>query len=613
MSLPIISRDLAAADSGSPQSSPAAVAIPAVNFLRLVFNGDIILLVLFACFVVVSLPRAFARLSSAWSQGHILRSLADNQRNRKVPVSTSSNTEPGQNIEMKSDNSHTAYSYTDLAQRENGNAAFPYHVPTWSTLLYPIASPLKRRTMPGFSLGQTLILVIYSTILIYLSLYQSSAITDPERTGVVAMSQIPFVFAFAMKNNLLGAFVGLGYEKINYLHRFAGRAIVILVNIHSTGFVYKWTLNGEFAAQASQPTILWAFVALASVNIMAFTSATSMRQASYRLFICTHVIGFTLFLTAVCFHKPVVIPYVFAAVILYGVDHLVRLVKMRICTVRIRPLPELSTTRIEVPKLNAGWRAGQHVRLRVLSSRMGWWGWTENHPFTIASVSETEEGLVLMCKKTGKWTGKLYDMALASGYGEGGSNAGGNVRAMIEGPYGGPGHSVYESYSAAVFVCGGSGISFGLSAVQDLVRKDLEGRSRVKVIELIWTVQDPASLVILIPLFTSLIQQSASIRISVFYTRATPGVVRITKDYLLPGLSLTPGRPRVGKVIDSVISRAVSLGSGAKDSEPLSGVFVGACGPVGLADEVVKVVGQVDGRRRKAVGGVEVHEEVFGW
>jgi hypothetical protein len=44
----------------------------------------------------------------------------------------------------------------------------------------------------------------------------------------------------------------------------------------------------------------WAFVALVSVNIMALTSATSMRQTSYRLFICTHVIGFVLFLTAVC-------------------------------------------------------------------------------------------------------------------------------------------------------------------------------------------------------------------------------------------------------------------------------------------------------------------------
>src|ERR1700676_5516658 len=111
-----------------------------------------------------------------------------------------------------------------------------------------------------------------------------------------------------------------------------------------------------------------------------------------------------------------------------------------------------------------------------------------------------------------------------------------------------------------------------------------------------------ASLVPLIPLFSSIIQQRAftSINISVFYTRATPGVVRISKDYLLPGLSLTPGRPRIGKLLDSVISRAVSLGSGAKDSETLSGVIVGACGPVGLGDEVSRAVGQVDSGRRRA-------------
>jgi hypothetical protein len=50
---------------------------------------------------------------------------------------------------------------------------------------------------------------------------------------------------------------------------------------------------------------------------------------------------------------------------------------------------------------------------------------------------------------------------------------------------------VYASYSAAVFICGGSGISFGLSAVQELVQRHLEGTSRVEVIELIWIVQDP--------------------------------------------------------------------------------------------------------------------------
>jgi len=49
---------------------------------------------------------------------------------------------------------------------------------------------------------------------------------------------------------------------------------------------------------------------------------------------------------------------------------------------------------------------------------------------------------------------------------------------------------MFASYSAAVFVVGGSGITFALSTVQELVQRDLEGSSRVKVIELIWCIQD---------------------------------------------------------------------------------------------------------------------------
>ena len=64
------------------------------------------------------------------------------------------------------------------------------------------------------------------------------------------------------------------------------------------------------------------------------------------------------------------------------------------------------------------------------------------------------------------------------------------MNAILRTCIGGPGHSVFASYSAAVFVVGGSGISFGLSTVQELVQRDLEGASRVKVIELIWCVQD---------------------------------------------------------------------------------------------------------------------------
>lgn len=116
----------------------------------------------------------------------------------------------------------------------------------------------------------------------------------------------------------------------------------------------------------------------------------------------------------------------------------------------------------------------------------------------------------------------------------------------------------------------------------------------------------------LAPQFTSIIQQSASIpiNISVFYTRAkSTGTLRITKDYLVPGLSLTPGRPKIDKVLDSVISRAMGLGLGAKGEEALCGVVVGVCGPVGLSDDASRIIARVDRVKRKSVGGIELHEE----
>ena len=126
--------------------------------------------------------------------------------------------------------------------------------------------------------------------------------------------------------------------------------------------------------------------------------------------------------------------YVVASAIIFGLDHLMRLAKSRVATAHIRPLPELELTRVEIPSINAGWRAGQHVRLRVLSSGLGWIGWAENHPFTIASVSKSQEGMVLMCKKAGGWTRRLYEIAKRGGYTEGG--IGREIKVVVEGPYG---------------------------------------------------------------------------------------------------------------------------------------------------------------------------------
>ena len=189
---------------------------------------------------------------------------------------------------------------------------------------------------------------------------------------------------------------------------------------------------------------------------------------------------------------------------IYVFDRLARLLKTRYTTARITALSELGMTRVEVLGANAGWRAGQHVRVRVLEGELGGpsrLGMLECHPFTICSVSESPSGenLTLMCKKTGAWTNKLFELARGMEYGSFSSDGSRaekgseprDVRLLIEGPYGGPNHTIYSSFSGALVVAGGSGITYALGVVQDLLQKDRDGRSRLKCIELVWSVQDP--------------------------------------------------------------------------------------------------------------------------
>ncbi|EIW75936.1 hypothetical protein CONPUDRAFT_85161 [Coniophora puteana RWD-64-598 SS2] len=667
----------------------ATLINPTVNPFDLVFHVDLFLCALVALFALATLPRAISRFSriAEWKNGHILwNSDIEVRTRRREPQHVSEKTAgEGGGRGGTTEESHTLNSHTHLVRHPHAKEegwTLPPHVQAWSSRVPPLARVLRYRLDSGFSLGQALVLGVYFLAVVYMSFYKSNPFGDALRTGFVAMSQIPLVYVLGAKNNVVGWVTAVGYEKLNYIHRFAGFMIVLASNVHALGYFYQWTLNGTLHKWIKEPSNIWAIVALVSLDICYFFSTPFWRRKAYNIFFNTHVLGFVLFLPAAYGHQASMLPYILAAAGALALDHLFRLLKTRLCHARIRALPTLcgGATRIELPALNAGWRAGQHVRVRVFSSALGWFGWCEVHPFTIACAAKTPEGLVLVCKKEGGWTGRLYEMAVVAGYGgEEGHERG--VRIAVEGPYGGPGHAIFASYSAAIFFVGGSGITFALAAVQDLIQRDCEGASRLKLIEIIWSIQDASSLTPLIPQLTALVQQSiyTPLHIAVHYTRAasslpaepdhpepinTPARSRkgskvglalglgtrtrsrsrtrtgsrpsptgtapppITrdgsgsksssssspkKDFLPPGLSLSAGRPRLGRTLDAAIQRTTAYASGVKGALDITGVVVGVCGPVGMADEAARVIGAVDPSRRWAVGGVEMHEETFGW
>ncbi|KAG6911018.1 hypothetical protein DXG01_005433 [Tephrocybe rancida] len=607
--------------------TPVTPPLSSTQAQDFVFHVTLFLITAIGLCVILRLPRAFARFwrPSDWLTGHVfwhtsyrhsrartLRMRTKNLPDDYPPEASS----PRETKENATDDSHTLYSHAKKNENEGHQAQtefkFPPHIATCPAFLRKLVILHRIRLSPGFSVSQAAVMTFYFAVLSYAGFYKSSPFSDPVRTGWLAATQLPLVVALATKNNILGSLIGFTYEKLNYLHRFIGRLLVIAVNIHTLGYFYKWSISGTFQQSIRKPQRIWALIALVALDCMFFFTLSFWRNRFHNIMFLTHIIGISILIPSIWKHQPSTMPWMAACIGIYGLDHVCRMIKTRFSTAVIRPLPEMNTTRVEVPYINGGWRAGQHVRLRVLSFGVGWFGWTEVHPFTIASVADGEEGLVLMIKKSGNWTGKLYEMAKSSGYTEAGQ--GRHVKVMIEGPYGGPGHAIFASYSAAVFIVGGSGITFALSAIQDLIRQDLAGRSRVKTITLIWSVQDPAALHPLLPRLVSMIQESVytPIHIAVHYTRAPPGGEKPRPPIAHQCLTLSAGRPKIVKSLETALSRAVTLGEDARDEGRVSGMLVGVCGPAGLGDDVSRAVAAIDPGRRDQVGGIEMHEEVFG-
>ncbi|KAI0699734.1 iron reductase [Cerioporus squamosus] len=494
------------------------------------------------------------------------------------------------------------------SETENEKPEFtraPPHVRAWQAVFPRTTHVLRLPILGRIHLGGVIICVLYFSLLLFAALYRTSIWTNPVRAAYVAISQIPVVYLLATKNNVLGVMLGTAYDKINYLHRFAGRLLVLAANVHAIGFIYKLTLQGKWTHVIAETDIAWGLVSLILLDILFLFSLDMFRRRLYNLFISTHFFASIFFLVTVCLHMNAAVPYVIAGAVFYGVDRILRVLKSRLCFATLTCLPELHMTQVYIPKLNSGWRAGQHVRLRVLSSGLGLYGWAEAHPYTIASASEgtIQEGVVLLCKNTGRWTRRLYRIAVEN---RRGALGGSDVKVLVEGPYGGPGYTIPSSFFGAVFFAGGSGISYGLSGVQELLEQAKSGLGNVCYVDLVWSVHHPDCVRPIFPLLSTLLAESKSagvaLSISVFYTRAVT-VHHSFDDLKLPtGLSLAPGRPDVYSVL---------IGS-TQHGTARRGVFVGVCGPSSLGDSVREAIGAVNEEGLSdLVGGFHLHEEIF--
>jgi len=217
-----------------------------------VFHIDVVLLCLFALYAVFTIPRALVYLfqPSEFLNGFFLRAGSLNvprQSDTLGRSGTTRSTKPMRSISTRT-NQIVRTPTEKIGDGAGGGGSWktplgpasppalivprltgaglsrrhiatphraPTRVPRWATIVHPsLAYVLNLRVAPGFSFGKLVVILAYTIVVLYASLYRSNPFTDPLRAGYVVMSQIPIVVALAGRTNCLSWISGVSHQKV---------------------------------------------------------------------------------------------------------------------------------------------------------------------------------------------------------------------------------------------------------------------------------------------------------------------------------------------------------------------------------------------------------------
>lgn len=101
------------------------------------------------------------------------------------------------------------------------------------------ASCHPTRNLLPFSLGTLFLTLLIPAIFLATLLPESQLRTNPNRFGFLALATIPPTFILSSKNGAVQWLLGKGWTSVNFLHRWLGRMMVLLVLLH----FYFWTVQ----------------------------------------------------------------------------------------------------------------------------------------------------------------------------------------------------------------------------------------------------------------------------------------------------------------------------------------------------------------------------------
>ena len=289
---------------------------------------------------------------------------------------------------------------------------------------FSISIPLKNRILRLPTAGRTTLVLANMVVLVVLCLYGldlNNPFTREDvgyRCGVVTIAQLPLIFLLSGKNNIIGFLSGVSHERLNWLHRWCARCMLLTATLHMGYFFSAWAPYDYIGVQIKNNVVVWKGLAAWCMLVwIVISSMTPIRGWCYELFVVQHLISFALLLAFIFIHTPVEFHvYIWIPVGLFFFDRVFRTLRLLYanvsvlqpsrkkrghtngfwaCKAEFIPLPQ-NTTRIVIQDPPISWSPGQHVFLSCHSIVP-----LQSHPFTVASIPEDGRMEFLVKAETG--------------------------------------------------------------------------------------------------------------------------------------------------------------------------------------------------------------------
>lgn len=339
------------------------------------------------------------------------------------------------------------------------------------------------------SMGRLLVLLVYWAVIIYMAT-AGAIVKDAffwERIGFrnawVTVTQVPFLYLLASKSSILGMIAGSSYERLNWLHRWVARTMLVTATVHGWYFWGEWQLADIVQEELQMmPMIRYGLAAWGILLWANVSGLAPLRHLSYEFFIAQHMLTWISFLYVVYVHVPSYAQYnVWFAIAALCFDRFYRTVLLIWQNVKLKPNRSDceggqrighqaqiravgdDITVVTIKDVHFSWRAGQHLYLWM--PRIGL---SDHHPYTIACAHTVAETCIcnsiqLVVRKHKGFSQRLYDHAKKIQT----PGKKGALTAFVTGPYGLP--PVWDVYDTLVLISASTGASFTLPILESVL------------------------------------------------------------------------------------------------------------------------------------------------